>query len=214
MLNSSLLDSGFIDGGFITAVDLLAVAVFAISGALAAAEQKLDVLGFILFGTITGIGGGTARDLLLGTDVIFWFADTRYLWICIMASLATWFLAPLFNSLHKLLVWADAVGMALFSVLGTIKALQWDAPPEVAVVLGMMTATFGSLIRDTLLNQRPVLLGPEIYVTATVLGAGSYILLQAYSATAALAMPVAIGLAFALRASAILFDLRLPKYGR
>jgi uncharacterized membrane protein YeiH len=200
--------------GLVTIVDLVAVAVFAVSGALAAAEQRLDMLGFILFGTITGIGGGTVRDLLLGTDVVFWFADTRYLWISIAASVATWFLAPLYSSLHKLLVWADAVGIALFSVLGTIKALQWHAPPEVAVVLGMMTATFGSLMRDTLLNLRPVLLGPEIYVTATLLGAGSYILLQWYPVTAPLALPVAISLAFTLRASAILFDLRLPKYGR
>jgi uncharacterized membrane protein YeiH len=194
--------------------DLVAVGVFAISGALAAAQEKLDILGFILFGTITGIGGGTARDLLLNADLVFWFADTRYLWVCIAASVATWFLAPLLHSLRKVLLWADAVGMALFSVLGTIKALDAGAPAIVAVVLGMMTATFGSMIRDTLLNQRPVLLEPEIYVTATILGACSYVVLQAMPETSGLAMPVAIGLAFALRASAIVFDLRLPKYGR
>ncbi len=102
----------------ITVVDMVATAVFAVSGALAAAEQKLDMLGFILFGTITGIGGGTVRDLLLGADEVFWFQQTQYLWICLGASIATWFLAPLFNSLHKVLLWADAVGMALFSVLG------------------------------------------------------------------------------------------------
>jgi len=195
-------------------VDMMAVAVFAISGALAAAERKLDVLGFVLFGTITGIGGGTARDLLLDADAIFWIADTHYLWICIGASVATWFLAPLLHSLHRVLLWADAVGLALFSVLGTIKAQQWGVAPVVAVVMGMMTATFGSIIRDTLLNQDPVLLGPEIYVTAALLGAVSFIGLQALSMTESLALPVAIGLAFALRASAILFDLRLPKYGR
>ena len=194
--------------------DLVAVGVFAISGALAAAQEKLDILGFILFGTITGIGGGTARDLLLNADLVFWFADTRYLWVCIGASVVTWFLAPLLHSLRKVLLWADAVGMALFSVLGTIKALDAGAPAIVAVVLGMMTATFGSLIRDTLLNQRPVLLEPEIYVTATILGACSYIVLHALPETSGLAVPVAIGLAFALRASAIVFDLRLPKYGR
>lgn len=194
--------------------DLVAVAVFAISGALAAAQQKLDVLGFILFGTITGIGGGTARDLLLNTDLVFWFADTRYLWVCIGASVATWFFAPLLHSLRKVLLWADAVGMALFCVLGTIKALDAGAPAVVAVVLGMMTATFGSMIRDTLLNQRPVLLEPEIYVTAALLGACSYVVLHALPETTGLAMPVAISLAFALRASAIVFDLRLPKYGR
>lgn len=197
----------------INIIDLVAVAVFAVSGALAAAEQKLDILGFILFGTITGVGGGTARDLLLGTDAIFWFADTRYLWICIVASAATWFLAPMLNSLHKVLVWADAVGMSLFSVLGTIKALEWGAPPIVAVGMGMMTSTFGSLIRDTLLNQRPVLLGPEIYVTAALLGAASYVALLQLPVTAPMAVPLAIGLAFMLRGSALLFDLRLPKYG-
>jgi uncharacterized membrane protein YeiH len=200
--------------GAIQLVDMMAVGVFAISGALAAAEGKLDILGFILFGTITGIGGGTARDLLLDTDVIFWIADTHYLWICIGASVATWFLAPLLNSLHRVLVWADAVGLALFSVLGTIKAQQWGVAPVVAVVMGMMTATFGSIIRDTLLNQEPVLLGPEIYVTAALLGSASFVIMQALPIAEPLAMPVAIGLAFTLRASAILFDLRLPKYGR
>ena len=200
--------------GVIQVVDMLAVAVFAITGALAAAERKLDILGFILFGTITGIGGGTARDLLLATDTVFWIGDTRYLWVCIVASSLTWFIAPQLNSLHRVLVWADAVGVALFCVLGTIKAQQWGAPPVVSVVMGMMTATFGSIIRDTLLNQEPVLLGPEIYVTAALLGSASYLALEAIPATAVLATPVAIFLAFSLRASAILFDLRLPKYGQ
>ncbi len=137
----------------INMVDLIAVAVFAASGALAAAEKKLDILGFILFGTITGIGGGTVRDLQLQADAVFWIVDTRYLWVCIGVSEAIWFLAPLLNSLHHVLLWADAVGMALFSVLGSAKALEWGVPAIVAVVLGTMTATFGSLIRDTLLNQ-------------------------------------------------------------
>ncbi|MEH6516010.1 MAG: trimeric intracellular cation channel family protein [Halioglobus sp.] len=200
-------------GELITNLDYVATAVFAISGALAAAEQKHDILAFVLFGTITGIGGGTVRDLLLGTDQVFWFSQTEYLWICVLASVATWFLAPLFHSLRKLLVWADAVGLALFSVLGAVKALQWGAPAIVAVGMGVMTATFGSMIRDALLNQDPVLLGPEIYVSAALLGALSYTLMQAYSPVPGFSVPVAIGLAFALRASAILFDLRLPKYG-
>ena len=106
-------------------VDLVATAVFAISGTLAAAEQKLDILIFILFDTIAGIGGGTLRDLLLVTDAVFWFTHAEYLWICVASSAGTFFLAPLLTSLHKVLLWADAVGMALFSVLGTIKALQY-----------------------------------------------------------------------------------------
>jgi uncharacterized membrane protein YeiH len=196
----------------ITVVDLVATAVFAVSGALAAAEQKHDILGFILFGTITGIGGGTVRDLLLDTDAVFWFEHTQYLWVCLGASIATWFLAPLFHSLHKVLLWADAVGMALFSVLGAIKALQFDAPAIVAVGMGVMTATFGSMIRDTLLNKEPVLLGPEIYVTAALLGAACYTAMHNFAMADNVALPVSIAAAFSLRAAAILFDLRLPKY--
>ncbi len=193
--------------------DLIGVAVFAISGALAAAEKRLDILGFVLFGTITAIGGGTARDLLLGTDHVFWFVDTTYLWACIGASVLTWFLAGKLYSLRKVLLWADALGMALFSVLGAIKALEWQAPLLVAVVMGMMTASFGSLMRDVLLGRPPVLLEPNIYVTAALLGAGGYTVLQAFPATKFLAMPVAMAAAFTLRALAIRFDLRLPKYG-
>jgi uncharacterized membrane protein YeiH len=193
--------------------DLIGVSVFAISGALAAAEKRLDILGFILFGTITGIGGGTARDLLLGTDHVFWIADTSYLWAGIGASLLTWFMAGKLYSLRKVLLWADALGLALFSVLGTIKALEWQAPLVVAVVMGMMTASFGSLMRDVLLGRPPVLLEPNIYVTAALLGAGGYTVLQAFPTTEFFAMPVAMAAAFALRGLAIVFDLRLPKYG-
>ncbi len=197
---------------FISAVDLVATAVFAISGALAAAEQKSDILGFILFGTITGVGGGSLRDLLLGADPVFWIEHTRYLWVCLGSSLATWFLAPQLHSLHKLLLWADAVGMSLFSVLGAVKAVSLGASPIVAVGMGVMTATFGSMIRDTLLNKAPVLLGPEIYVTAALLGASSYTLLQGFEPTASAALPVAILAAFLLRVGAIQFGWHLPKY--
>jgi uncharacterized membrane protein YeiH len=199
--------------GAITLVDLVATAVFAISGALAAAEERHDILGFVLFGTITGIGGGTLRDLLLGAYEVFWYSQTGYLWICLAAAVATWFLAPQFRSLHKLLLWADAVGMSLFSVLGAVKAVELGAADIVAVGMGVMTATFGSMIRDTLLNKKPVLLGPEIYVTAALLGAAGYTLMSKLPLLEPYAMPVAIAMAFTMRACAIVFDLRLPKYG-
>lgn len=192
--------------------DLIGVGVFAISGALAAAEKRLDILGFVLFGTITGIGGGTVRDLLLHTGEVFWIGNTAYLWVCLGAGVATWFLAHLFESLRRVLLWADALGLALFCVLGTQKALAFDAPLLVAIGMGMMTATFGSLIRDGLLGRPPVLLEPDIYVTAAALGAVSYVVLESQTWGRDLALPVAVGAAFALRAAAIVFDLRLPKY--
>ena len=199
---------------FITLLDLLGVAVFVISGSLAAAEKRLDILGFILFGTITGIGGGTLRDLLHNTDQVFWFVDTRYLWVCLAAAILTWFLAPQFQSLGTVLLWADALGLALFSVLGAAKALAWDAPYVVAVGMGMMTATFGSLIRDGLLGRPPVLLEPNIYVTAALLGATSYCLATAVNVPTSVGLVLAVAAAFGLRALAILCDLRLPKYGK
>ncbi len=197
---------------FIYSLDLIGVGVFAISGALAAAEKRLDILGFLLFGAITGIGGGTLRDLLLHTGEVFWIGDTAYLWMCIGAGVATWFLAHLFVSLRRVLLWADALGLALFSVLGTQKALAFDAPLLVAIGMGMMTATFGSLIRDGLLGRPPVLLEPDIYVTAAALGAVSYVVLESQPWAQEVALPLAVAAAFSLRAAAILFDLRLPKY--
>ncbi|MBA6412220.1 trimeric intracellular cation channel family protein [Parahaliea sp. F7430] len=192
--------------------DLLGVAVFAITGALAAAERRMDILTFVLFGTLTGVGGGTLRDVLLHTDHIFWIVDTTYLWACLAASIATWFLAHRFESRRQLLLWADAMGLALFSVLGTQKALAWNAPVIVAIGMGMMTASFGSLLRDTLIGRPPVILNPEIYGTAALLGASSFVLLNAFSISAPVALPLSIAAAFLLRAAALLYDLRLPKY--
>jgi uncharacterized membrane protein YeiH len=156
------------------------VGVFAVSGALAAAEKRLDVLGFLFFGTVTGVGGGTLRDLLLDIPV-FWISDTRYLWVCAALSALTWYLAPLLATRRALLLWADALGLALFSVLGCAKALQSGAPAVVAVVMGVMSASFGGLLRDTLLGRDSVLLGRDIYVTAALAGAVSYVLLLAFT---------------------------------
>ena len=192
-------------------LDHLGLAVFAISGALAAAEKRLDILGFVLFATITGVGGGTLRDLLLNTD-IFWIVSPNYIWVCICAALLTWFFAGRFDSLRVPLLWVDALGMALFAVLGTQKALQFDVPTIVAVGMGMMTASFGSLIRDTLLKRTVVLLEPDIYVTAALLGAVCYVLLDALKLGEDIALWVSVFAAFSLRAAAMMFSLRLPKY--
>lgn len=194
--------------------DLLAVGVFAASGALAAAEKRLDILAFLLFGTITGVGGGTLRDLLLQLPV-FWISDTRYLWVCIGLSALTWYLAPMLSARRRLLLWADAMGLALFSVLGCAKALQYDAPWIVAIVMGVMSATFGGLIRDTLLGRDSVLLGAEIYVTAALAGACSYVLLLRYPMVApGYALILAMLPAFVLRSGALIAGWRLPSYRR
>ena len=193
-------------------LDYLGLAVFAISGALAAAERRLDMLGFILFAIITGVGGGTFRDLLLGAD-IFWIEHQAYIWICIGAAMATWFFARSFHSLQVPLLWMDAMGLAVFAVLGTDKALGFGVPVIVAVGMGMMTASFGSLIRDTLLQRQVVLLEPNIYVTAALLGAACYVGLGQFDVGRDTALWISVSAAFGLRAMAIIFKLRLPSFG-
>lgn len=194
--------------------DLIAVGVFAASGALAAAEKRLDILGFIFFGTITGVGGGTLRDLLLELPV-FWIADTRYLWVCIAVSALTWYIAPMLSAQRRLLIWADAIGLGLFSVLGCAKAMQHDAPWVVAVVMGIMSASFGGLLRDTLLARNSVLLGAEIYVTAALAGATSYVALTQWAPLPpSYVVLVAMLPAFILRAGAIRYGWHLRSYRR
>ena len=192
-------------------LDHIGLAVFAISGALAAAEKRLDILGFVLFATLTGVGGGTIRDLLLDVPV-FWIANPVHIWICVGGAAATWFFARIFHSLRMPLLWMDAVGLAVFSVVGTEKALAMDAPVIVAVGMGMMTASFGSLIRDTLLQRPVVLLGQEVYVTAALLGASCYASLATLGVADVYALWLSVLAAFLLRGAAIQFQLRLPKF--
>ena len=192
--------------------DIVAVGVFAISGALAAAEKKLDIFGFLLLAIVTGIGGGSVRDVVLNAQYVFWVENSVYLIVCLIAGALTFFTARLLASLEKALLWMDAAGLALFSVLGCSKSLQLGADPVVAICLGVATATFGSVIRDILLTKKPVLFGPEIYVTCALLGSLSYTLLIMLACPILVSLGIAVSIAFAVRASAIVFDLRLPKY--
>ena len=194
--------------------NLVAIGVFAASGALAAAQKRLDITAFILFGTTTGVGGGTLRDLLLDTPV-FWISDTSYLWVCVGVSALTWYLAPQLKARQRLLLWADALGLALFSVLGCAKCLSMGVAPIVAIGMGVMSATFGGLIRDTLLGRDTVALGPEIYVTAALAGAFSFAVLQVIPGLGSeTTLLLAMVPAFVLRAGAILRGWRLPAYRR
>ncbi len=190
---------------------LVAVFVFSVSGALAAAERKLDILGFVLFAAVTGVGGGTLRDLIINTDV-FWVKDPVWLHVCVLAAVVTYFAPSKLKSRQSILLWMDAVGLALFSVLGTAKALALGIDPLISVAMGMITPTFGSIMRDIILDREPVLLGPEIYVTAALVGGIVYLALEAVLHNETIAILIAIQLSFAVRAAAMIWDLRLPKF--
>ncbi|MCA0425135.1 MAG: trimeric intracellular cation channel family protein [Proteobacteria bacterium] len=190
-------------------LDFIAVALFAASGALAAARKGLDLIGLIWLAALTGIGGGTFRDLLLGLPV-FWVHQPVYLGIAAAVSALVFVLARVPARSETVLLWLDALGLAFVSVAGAKKAMDFGAPPSTAVLMGVLTGTLGGVLRDVLANEPSVLLRKEIYITASLLGATVYVV----AVKAGLGQPVAsvAGLVagFGLRAGALIFGWSLP----
>lgn len=156
---------------FLTAIDWFGTAVFAVTGALVASRKRMDIVGFILLGCVTGIGGGSLRDAMLGSLPVFWVREPVYLAICVAVSAATFFLAHIPEWRYRVLLWLDAAGLALFCVTGADRALTAGASAFIAVAMGVVTATFGGVIRDILGGESPLILRKEIYVTAALAGA-------------------------------------------
>jgi uncharacterized membrane protein YeiH len=181
--------------------------VFAISGALTAARYRMDVGGFVLIGIITGIGGGTTRDLLLGRTV-WWTQDPLELILCLAASLLTFFFITSDITRRKRMIWADTLGLSVFGVVGCHIALQFGSPFVIAVFMGVVTATGGGVIRDVLTNTQPMIVSGQIYATAALLGSLSYASMRYFGVPEIAAEVVACLAAFLLRASAIIFDIR------
>lgn len=193
-------------------LDLIGVVVFAVSGALTASRKQMDVVSFALIATVTGIGGGTIRDVLLDRTPVFWIANPFYLAIGCGAALIVFFTAHVVESRYRLLLWADAAGLGLFCVIGAETALASGAPVGVAVLMGIITATFGGLVRDVLCAEVPLILRREIYATAAALGATTYCLLDALGVERDLTVILAFLAGFGLRAVGLVFGLSLPAY--
>jgi uncharacterized membrane protein YeiH len=196
---------------FVTALDYAGVAVFAATGALAASRKQLDIIGFLFLAGVTGIGGGTLRDVVLDSPV-FWVENRDYLLICAALAIVVFFFAHRVESRYWLLLWLDAVGIAAFCVMGAEKALAVTGSPVVAVVMGMLTATFGGILRDVLAGEPSVLLRPEIYVSATLAGAALYTLGDLAGLPQPLPGIVGFIAAFAVRGGALRFGWSFPAY--
>lgn len=194
----------------IAIIDYAGMGFLAASGAIAAAERREDVVTFIFFGTFTGVGGGTLRDLLIGAPV-FWVANPYYLILCVIASIAIWVWPTRWTS-HAALLWLDAVGLAAYATVGTSKAFGFGLSPPVCVAMGVITACFGGILRDTLAGQPSVLMQREIYVTAAIVAASvDALLLMAGLGTMGAAVIGGVA-GFALRAGALQWDWRLPRF--
>lgn len=193
-------------------LDWFGVAVFATTGALAASRKQMDLVGFIMLGTVTGIGGGTIRDAILGNLPVFWIADPRYLITCVAVSGAAFFLAHIPQSRYRLLLQFDAVGLAAFAVIGTETALAAGAVPVVAIAMGVITATFGGIIRDVLGGESPAILRREIYVTAALLGASLFVVLLSAGLDRSSSLFCGFVVALAVRLGALRWQWTLPRY--
>lgn len=193
-------------------VDLAGTAVFAISGALAAARLRQSFVTVAFFALVTGVGGGSVRDVLIGVPA-FWLSSPFVAPVILLAALAVWF-TPARIWPDRFLEWADAAGLAGFSALGAAKAMALGVAPLAAMVLGVVTGCVGGIIRDVLAGRPSILMRPELYVTAAALSAT----LCAGMLLAGVAQPMALGVAtlagFALRGAALVWKIELPAYSR
>ncbi len=193
-------------------LDYVGITVFAISGALLAAEKKQTFVTFVFFAVVTGVGGGTIRDLLIGAPV-FWMHHNATLLLCIAAALGVWFLSRK-SIAERALLWFDAVGLATFATYGAAKALNYGVAPVPAFAMGVMTACAGGIIRDVLASVPSILMRRELYVTAAALASGLLVILGLLGVAPVIAA-IASGLAgFALRGAAITRGIKLPAYDR
>ena len=191
-------------------LDYFGIAVFAISGALVAAERRLDFVTFVFFAVVTGIGGGTLRDLLIGAPV-FWVHANATLLICIAAAVLVW-IGSRRRFAGRALLWFDAAGMAAYAAYGSAKALGYGVAPVPAFAMGVLTACAGGIIRDVLADVPSVLMRRELYVTAAALSAGLFVALTLIRVELWPAAAVAIAAGFVLRGGAIERGWSLPQY--
>lgn len=193
---------------------LIGTAVFAISGALLGLRNRMDIVGVSFVATVTGVGGGTLRDLLLGATPVSWVERPIEIAICIIcAVVVSLFNAKMLGRRMQWLLYADAAGLALFCVLGAAKAEEAGAHAMVAILFGAMSASFGGLLRDVICNEAPIIMRKEIYITAALAGAAVYVLLPASIGFDIRAL-AGLSVALALRIPAIRYgwNLPFPKY--
>jgi uncharacterized membrane protein YeiH len=191
-------------------LDYFGIAVFAISGALLAAEKRQTLVTFIFFAVATGVGGGTLRDLLIGAPV-FWVHTNATLVICIAAALLVWLASRRWFA-GKALLWFDAAGLGAYATYGAAKAMGFGVAPVPAFVMGVLTACSGGIIRDVLAGEPSILMRPELYVTAAALSSGLFVGLALLGTPVWVAAAVAAVAGFALRGAAIARGLSLPAY--
>ncbi|MFV0335934.1 MAG: trimeric intracellular cation channel family protein [Tropicimonas sp.] len=196
---------------YIVYSDYAGVALFAATGALTASRKQLDLVAFIFLATLTGVGGGTVRDLILGVPV-FWVQQQTYVLVCAVTAIAVFFTAHLLESRYHVLLWLDAVALAVYAIVGADKGLAVTGSPVIAILTGVMTGTFGGIARDLLAGEPSAVTRKEIYITAALIGAATFVALKATGLTPPFNAVIGCLAAFAIRAGALAFGWTLPSY--
>ncbi|TBU97554.1 trimeric intracellular cation channel family protein [Phytopseudomonas dryadis] len=193
--------------------DLFGVAVFAITGALMAGRKSMDLFGVLVIAIITALGGGTLRDLILDNHPVSWIRDDTYIVVASVAAVATVIWVRLTRPIHeKGLLIADAFGLAVFTVIGTEVALQYAMPSSTAVIMGVMTGVAGGVMRDVICNEIPLIFQKEIYATACLAGALTFVLLRMLETPHWLDTGVSMLVVLTIRLAAIRWHFSLPRF--
>lgn len=195
----------------IYALDLLGTVAFAASGALAGVRRGMDLLGVVVLGIVTATGGGVVRDLLLNDTPPFCFKNELYLYLALAASIVVFLTPRSFERMNRAMLLLDALGLGTFLVIGTSKALNYHLGFMGAVIMGVMTATCGGLIRDTLSNEIPLILQREIYASACVVGGALFYLLHQSGFPSEVNLPVSAATVIGIRCTALLKGWQLPR---
>ncbi len=193
-------------------LDLAGVAVFAVSGALAAGRKQMDLFGVVVLACVTALGGGTTRDVVLGAYPVFWVADPRYVIVAVVAAIVTFIAVRRWNLPRGLLLLADALGLALFTVIGAEKAMSLGVSGPVSVIMGVVTGVVGGMMRDVLAGDIPFICRSELYATAALCGAIAFTLIAGVAHKPTIAVAAAFLITFGLRLAAIYWGLALPSW--
>ena len=197
-------------------IDLAGVFFFAMSGAQAVSNKQVhrDFFGITFMGFVTAIGGGSLRDIMLGVHPLAWIGDANYLIVIGIGVVISVLLEKILSKLKRMMLFFDSIGIALYTIIGVYKSLGLNVNPLAAVILGMFSAVFGGVIRDTLMNEVPLIFRKEIYATACLAGASLYVLLEHYKIDSTVSAFSGIFLIIVIRLLAVRFSWSLPKIGK
>ena len=192
-------------------LDILGTFAFAISGALVALDKKFDIFGVIIIAFVTAVGGGMLRDVLINAHPINWIGDLNYLYIIFSAVLFTFLFKSKIAHLSKTMFLFDTIGISVFTLLGLQKGLSYDLYPIIAIIMGMISAVFGGVLRDVLTAKIPLIFEKEVYASACLAGGISYLILHYFKVDENINFIVSAIVIASIRAVAVKFHLELPK---